>query len=265
MKRAALALSAVLLALMTVLPAFAKDKDKVETVKIDVNGQQRSYLVLIPSSAAPTAPLPAVLLLHYQGGWDTDVMGAWKGFASRQGFIAVAPESKNNTMWDSRVDGPDYLHAVLADVNKKHPIDPTKVYLFGDDSGGIYGYEVGLFDSPNWGAVCAEHAIMDTANYSLFKHAERKQAFQDWVGAEDDDHPLRVMALEHDAFTSAGFLFDLKIIPNSTGSYGGSVLDEVNEGCYHFFMAHPLPAPGAAYLATPAATPAPAPAGAPSK
>ena len=68
------------------------------------------------------------------------------------------------------------------------------------------------------------------------------------------------MALEHDAFTQAGFPFDLKIIPNSPGSYGGGVIDQVNQGCYNFFLKNPLPAPGAPYLASPAAAPAAAPA-----
>jgi|HubBroStandDraft_4_1064222.scaffolds.fasta_scaffold04732_4 poly(3-hydroxybutyrate) depolymerase len=260
MNRSARLFSVCLLALFSALPTFAKDKDKVQTIKFDFNGKQRTYLVLIPNSAAPTAPLPVVMLIHAQGDYDSGPMGAWKGFASQQGFIAVSPESTSNTMWDSRNDGPDYLHAVLVDVAKKHPIDPTKVFMFGDDSGGIYAMAVGLYDAQDWGAVCAEHAIVPTDDYKLFPHAPRKIAFQDWVGSEDQDHPLRVMALEHDAFTQAGFPFDLKIIPNSPGSYGGGVIDQVNQGCYNFFLKNPLPAPGAPYLASPAAAPAAAPA-----
>lgn len=250
MKRFALFVPVVVLALLSALPACAKDKDKVDKVTFQFDGHQRSYAVMIPSAVPATQPIPAVLLLHYQGGWASDVMSVWHNFASRQGFIVVAPESVNNTMWDSKLDGPEFLHAVMADVNKKHPIDPTKVFIFGDDSGGNYGYLIGLFDSENWGAACAEHAIIPTANYDLFKHATHKTAFQDWVGDTDDDHPLRVMALEHDAFTQAGFVFDLKIIQNSSGAYP-NVYDRVNEGCYNFFMAHPLPAPGATYLAAP--------------
>lgn len=248
MKRALPFLSVCLLAALCALPALAKDKDKAEKVKFDFNGKSREYLVLIPGSAPANKPLPAVLLLHYQGGWDTDAMGDWKGYASRQGFIAVAPESTSNNMWNSSLEGPDFLHAVMLDVNKKHPIDPTKVFIFGNDSGGNYGFEIAIFDSQDWGAACAEHAVLDTANYSLFPHAVRKTAFQDWVGSEDQDHPLRVMVLEHDAFLKAGFEFDLKIIPDSPGDYGGATMDQVNEGCYNFFMKHPLPAPGAQYL-----------------
>jgi poly(3-hydroxybutyrate) depolymerase len=253
MKRFTRLSSACLLALLSALPALAKDKDKIQTIKFDFNGKQREYLVLIPSSAAPTAPLPAVVLIHAQGGHDSDTMGMWKGKASREGFMVIAPEATSNDMWNSRFDGPDFLHAVVADATKKHPIDATKVFMFGDDTGGNYAMELGIFDSQNWGAVCAIHSIVPTDAYSLFPHAQRKIAFQDWVGDSDDDHPLRTMALEHDAFTQAGFPFDLKIIQNSSGSYG-NVVDQVNDGCYHYFMKNILPAPGAAYLVQAAGT-----------
>ncbi|HEX4005293.1 MAG TPA: hypothetical protein VHX60_03900 [Acidobacteriaceae bacterium] len=255
MKRAASVFSAVLLAVMSVLPACAKDKDKVERVNFQFNGKQRTYSLLVPSAIPAAQPLPVILLLHAQGGWASDVMGLWHNYASRQGFIAVAPESTNNTMWESKVDGPDFLHAVIADVAKKHPIDPTKVFMFGDDSGGIYAMAVGLYDSQNWGAVCTTHSIVPTVDYDLFKHAQYKEPFEVWVGDNDDDHPLRVLALEHDAFTQAGFPFDLKIIPNSPGDYGNHY-DQINEGCFHFFQAHPLPAPGVTYLPAAAAAPA---------
>jgi poly(3-hydroxybutyrate) depolymerase len=251
---------ALLVSLLAVLPASAKPKDKVDHVNFTFKGKQRTYSVQIPTAPDPAKPLPLVMLLHSQGGWASDVMGLWHNFASHEGFIVVAPESMVNTMWDSTVDGPEYLHAILLDVAKKHPIDPTRVYLFGDDSGGIYGIEIGIVDSQNWAATCARASIIDTSNYALFKHAQYKEPFEVWVGDNDADHPLRVLALEHDAFTKAGFPFDLKIIPNSPGSYG-NVYDEVNDGCYKFFTEHPLPAPGAAYLTTaPGATAATPPA-----
>ncbi|MGC2638698.1 MAG: hypothetical protein WA294_16060 [Acidobacteriaceae bacterium] len=263
MKRTASLLAACALGLLSVLPACAKGKDKIEHVKFQFNGKDREYSLVVPVSADPSKPLPAIMLLHYQGGYAADVMKYWSSFAGRQGFIAVAPESTSNDMWDSRYDGPDFLHAVLLDVAKKHPIDPTKVYMFGDDSGGIFGMAVGLYDSQNWGAVCAEHAIVPTTDYNLFAHAERKIPFQVWVGDSDDDHPLRVMAIEHDDFTKAGFPFDLKIIQNSVGDYG-NLYDQINEGCYNFFMKNPLPAPGVPYLAAAeAAAPPAAPAAAP--
>jgi poly(3-hydroxybutyrate) depolymerase len=266
MKRIARLLPICFLALLCALPTLAKDKDKVQTIHFDFNGKQREYLILVPGSASPTAPLPAVLVVHAEGGHDTDLMGAWKGKASREGFIVVAPESTNNTQWNSRVDGPDFLHAVMADAAKKHPIDPTKIYMFGDDSGGNYAILVGLFDSQDWGAVCVRHSLIPSADYGLFKDAQRKIAFQDWIGAEDPNVSLREMALQHDEFTKAGFLFDVKIIQNSSGSYGGATMDQMNDGCYNFFMKNPLPAPGAAYLAAAeAAAPAAAPAAPPTK
>ena len=239
MKRGRVLLSALLLSLIAVAPAFAKGKDKPEGASFTFNGQKRDYSYQIPSAADPKTPLPAVVLLHDQGGWASDVIGAWKGLASQRGFIIIAPEALHNTLWDSQVDGPPYLHAVVEEVAKMHPIDPTRVYLFGVLGGGVYATALGIYDANFWAATAVHAAILDPSNYSLFSHAPRKEPFEDWVGDADADHDLRMMTNEHDAFVKAGFPFELKVIPNSSGSYG-NVEDEVNEGSWKFFSKYHL-------------------------
>lgn len=250
MRRSTLLLTALVLSCTTALPAFAKSKDKVDHHTFSFDGKDRVYYFQVPSSADAAKPLPAVVLLHAQGGWATDVIGMWHDFASRQGFIVIAPESQSNTMWNSTVDGPNYLHAVVAEVNKIHPIDPQRVYLFGETSGGVYALALGLFDANFWGATCVHQAILDPTNYTLFQHAPRKEPFQEWDGSEDPNISMRELTNQYDAFKKAGFPFDLKVIQNSVGSYGGNFADQVNEGCYHFFLKNPntaaAPAPPAA-------------------
>lgn len=240
MKRCAAAIVALIACIVTVPPAVAKSKDKVEHASLTFNNQSRNYSFQIPASADPTKPLPAVVLLHTQGGYASDVIGLWHEYAARTGFIIIAPESQSNTMWSSQVDGPDFLHAVVADVARKHPIDLSHVYLFGDDSGGVYATALGLYDSQYWNATCVRAAILDPTNYALFQHAARKEPFEDWVGSDDADHSIQMLGNEHDAFSKAGFPFQLKVISNSPGSYGGSVADEINEGCWKFYNQYGL-------------------------
>lgn len=237
-----LPLIVTIMASIAVLPAFAKVKDKPERGTFTFNGQQRNYSYQIPAAADPNKPLPVVVALHDQGGWASDMMEAWKGLASQRGFILIAPESLHNTLWDSQVDGPAYLHAVVDEVAKKHPVDHTRVYLFGLLGGGVYATALGLYDANYWAATAVHAAIFDPSNYGLFAHAPRKEPFEDWVGDNDADHSLRMMNNEHDAFVKAGFPFVLKIIPNSSGTYG-NVLDEVNEGSWNFFMKYHLDSP----------------------
>jgi poly(3-hydroxybutyrate) depolymerase len=239
MNRGPILLSCLLFSLLAVLPACAKGKDKPEHGSFTFNGTSRDYSYQIPSAADPSAPLPVVVALHDQGGWASDMMGSWKGLASNRGFILIAPESLHNTVWDSSVDGPPYLHAVVDEVARKHPVDRSRIYLFGLLSGGVYATAVGLFDSEYWAATAVHAAIMDPSNYSLFSHAVRKEPFEDWVGDQDADHDLRMMGNEHDAFVKAGFPFELKIIPNSSGSYW-NVVDQVNEGSWNFFTKYHL-------------------------
>ncbi len=249
MQRSLPLIATLLLVSIATLPAAAKSKDKPESGSFTFNGQQRTYGYQIPSSADPNTPLPAVVALHDQGGWATDMMGAWKGLASQRGFILIAPEALHNTEWNSQVDGPPFLHAVVDEVSKKHPIDRTRVYLFGLLGGGVYATALGLYDSTYWAATAVHAAVLDPTNYSLFSHAPRKEPFEDWVGDGDGNHDMTSMTNEHDAFVKAGFPFELHVIPNSSGTYW-NVLDEVNEGSWKFFTKYHLDA------APPAAAPA---------
>lgn len=227
-----------LLSLATALPGFARTKDKVERKSFSFDGKDRTYYYQVPAGADPAKPLPAVVLLHNQGGWATDVASLWHDFASRQGFIMIAPENLSNTMWSSTVDGPNYLHAVVAEVSKVHPIDPQRVYLFGEAGGGVYALALGLFDANFWAATCVHQAVIDPSNYSLFQHAPRKEPFQEWDGDQDPNIAMNVLTNQYQSFKKAGFPYDFKIIQNSSGAYS-NVYDEVNEGCYNFFMKHP--------------------------
>jgi len=237
MKRCISLLPALLLLLANLPASAAKDKPVHDTFTFD--GQKRDYLYQVPVAADATKPLPAVVLIHDQGGYDTDIMGSWKGIASNRDFIVIAPEALHNTLWNTQTDGPAYLHAVVDEVNKKHPIDRSRVYLFGVSGGGLYALAIGIYDANYWAATAVHAAILDPSNYSLFAHAPRKEPFEDWVGDQDADHDLRMMTNQHDAFVKAGFPFELHIIPNSSGSYG-NVLDEVNDGAWKFFTKYHL-------------------------
>ena len=255
MRRTSTVLTAILLSFAAALPGFAKSKDKVDHKTFNFDGKERTYYYQVPSATDANKPLPAVVLLHAQGGWATDVIGMWHDFASHQGFIVIAPESLSNNMWNSTVDGPNYLHAVVAEVNKIHPIDPQRVFLFGEGSGGVYGLAVGLFDANSWGATCVHQAVLDKSNYTLFQHAPRKEPFQEWDGDQDPNIAMNVLTDQYEAFKKAGFPYDFKIIQNSSGQYSGNFADQVNEGCYKFFMKNPNPV--AAAVGAPAAPAAP--------
>lgn len=243
MKRFSYVSAAVAAALLMALPALAKSKDKVEHASFAFNGHDRVYYYQIPSAADATAPLPAVVLLHAQGGYSTDLTGVWHQLASQEKFIIIAPESLSNMIWDSKVDGPDYLHAVVAEVAKKHPIDQRRVYLFGESTGGVYATAVGLFDSQYWAATAVHDAKLDASNYSLFKYAQRKEPFALWLGDRDPNLKVDEAQNEKEAFTAAGFPFLLKVMVFSNGEYGGNY-DQVNEGAWKFFQQNQLPGPG---------------------
>lgn len=239
MRRAVRAMCVGAATLMMVVPGFAKSKDKVDHEKFTFDNQPREYSVQIPEGVNATKPLPVVVLLHDQGGWASDVMGLWKDYAAHTGFIAVAPEALHNTLWSSQTDGPPFLHAVVDEVNKLHPVDRTRVYLWGEGGGGVYAMAVGLYDSQYWAATAVHAGILDPSNYGLFQHAARKEPFELWVGDQDPNLAINMCTNEQEAFKKAGFPFELKVMINSPGAYINNY-DEINEGSWKFFTKYHL-------------------------
>lgn len=261
MNRIFVLLLTALFAATPALPAWAKSKDKdkekdtdkVERLTVQYKGKTRDCYYQIPSGAAPKSPLPTVVLLHQQGNYATEMTKYWHRFAGRQGFIIVAPESLTYAQWDGQDDGPLFFRACVAAVNKLHPVDPYRIYLFGHRGGGLYGMFIGLYDSNYYAAIAVHGAIMDPGNFnSAMKSAQRKIPIALWLGDRDPMDSVENAERERDAYKAGGFPFELHILSFTAGGYEG-VYDEVNEQAWKFFLDNPLPG-------APPYTPPPAPA-----
>lgn len=238
MKRPLILLLAVFSAVLLASPAFAKDK--ADRGNLTFENQSRTYYIQIPPNADPNTPLPLVLLLHEQGQYATSVFRYWHTLGASQGFIVVAPESLHMDQWEARGDPPGFFHAVVADAAKKHPVDPKRVYLFGEGGGGVYALAIGLYDSEFFAATAVYAAVLDPGNYSLFDSARRKIPFAIWLGDRDPNIALNVVQNQKDAFTAHGFPYQLTVIRFTAGGYGSSS-DQVNEGAWDFFRKNPIP------------------------
>jgi len=101
------------------------------------------YRAVLPKDWDGTTPRPLVLFLHGYGQSSTDVTGD-AGLAeavTSLGAVLVVPDGLNHA-W-SHVGAPrherddlGFLHAVVADAERRWPIDPRKVYAAGFSIGG---------------------------------------------------------------------------------------------------------------------------------
>jgi polyhydroxybutyrate depolymerase len=109
---------------------------------IEIDGQQRSYLLTVPETLSEDAPAPLLLALH-QFSDTARGMRKLSGFddiAAREGFIVCYPQGRNR-VWNSgqRENDSDivFLSALVEKLATEHNIDRDRVYATGISAGGM--------------------------------------------------------------------------------------------------------------------------------
>lgn len=128
-------------------------------IEIVVDGEPRSYKLVVPDSFDPDEPTAMVLAFH---GWtmspDQMVKGAWNLLSQESGFLLVAPAGLDSewavahdeaealsalpdstaTLTDFPAGDRDVLFAslVLSELNEYFLIDQSRVYVTGESLGG---------------------------------------------------------------------------------------------------------------------------------
>lgn len=131
-------------------------------------GHERTFLVHIPKTNPKRAgnPLPLLVMLHGAGGSGEQArqQTGWDKKADKEGFVAVFPDAlplrpgtaanfaSNPRVWEDgsnrgeavrgKIDDEGFIEAVLADVEKREPIDTTRVYVTGFSSGASMTFTV---------------------------------------------------------------------------------------------------------------------------
>jgi polyhydroxybutyrate depolymerase len=118
------------------------------TVELNLHhqGRDRTYLLRVPDEPAEAPPL--VLQLHGRG-IDARKLDGWTRYsalADEAGFVLAMPSAIDDIWNDGRyrgvewaghaeVDDVGYLLAVVDDVGRRLPIDPSRIYVLGMSNG----------------------------------------------------------------------------------------------------------------------------------
>jgi polyhydroxybutyrate depolymerase len=116
------------------------------------NGQERCYLLHVPSSGPPVEPVPLVLSLHGFAErprlhvWMT----GWNKIADEHGFVLVYPHGTGSPLrWnasgpagDVDVDDVQFVRDLVAEVESLVRIDRRRVYVNGLSNGGAMTYRL---------------------------------------------------------------------------------------------------------------------------
>ena len=146
------ALGAVALALggqAVALSAQSASTGIGEPRTLRVNGVERTYLLLVPSSYRPGTPAPLVLVFHGAGGRGRR-MAPHTGFsrlAQREGFVAVYPDGLGRRWNDGRgtaagQDDVGFVRALLDTLRRELSLDSNRVYATGISNGAMFSYRL---------------------------------------------------------------------------------------------------------------------------
>jgi len=199
-------------------------------------GHPHGYFLFIPAAAPQNAPL--LMLLHGSGHDGKSLIDPWKGLASHEGIVLVAPNAVNPAVWQAGVDGPGLLVAILDAVGRKHGFDPTRRYLFGHSAGANFSLLLAA-TQPGYFAAIAAHAGAIDASVEALAQATPKTPIHMQVGTKDPLYRLEEVRHVRDVFQAAGFEFELKEIAGHDHNYY-SISDQVNRAAWAFLKSKRL-------------------------
>jgi polyhydroxybutyrate depolymerase len=136
----------------------------VTRTQLFVDGRTRAYKVVAPSDAAVRDPMPVLLLLH--GGNVTtpaaETTGGFDALAKDPGVIVVYPEGYQNS-WNAgtccqpattnAIDDVAFIGALVDRLEATYPVDPARVFIGGDGTGGSMAYRAACELSERFAAV----------------------------------------------------------------------------------------------------------------
>jgi polyhydroxybutyrate depolymerase len=134
--------------------------------EVSVGGVTRTYLLYAPDSISKAHPEPLLLVFHGGGGHDYN-MPRFTGFddlAESRGFVVAYPDSLNRHWNDGRelspADDVGFVRALIAQVERSYPVDPTRVYATGISNGGFFSQRLACDLSDKISAVASVAATM---------------------------------------------------------------------------------------------------------
>jgi len=239
-----LAIAACLLWAVLALDASASE---IPSKTVRCENIDQTYLYFAPDFAPETpahpdrnANVPVVLLLHGAGDQPLNMINAWKHFAAKHKLILLAPALPREEKYEA--SAPQVFRCVVEDARQSLPIDPQRIYIFGNSMGGYLAYDAAMFESQYFAAV-AVHAMRIAEEYSgIIAKAQRKTPIAIYIGDHDQYFSLDSVRQTRDLLRKASFpIHYVELDRHDHNYYARS--DDINSDAWKFFRQNPLPVP----------------------
>ncbi|MGO9777107.1 MAG: alpha/beta hydrolase family esterase [Terracidiphilus sp.] len=235
----------ILLLLAVTAPIYAKTKITKQTFEFE--GRVRTYYLYVPEVADP---MPVLMILH---GYPADLpatgypmVDSWKDLAAKEHIIVVAPnaDSQSPDFWNRKLNPPGFFRAVIEQVKAQHPIDASRIYLFGHSAGAQYALSLAVAEG-NYYAAAAVHAGALSSDYgAILALANRRIPIAIWSGNLDSIYPLEMVKQTKSILEANGYPVELNVMPGHNHDYF-TVDGAVNERAWKFLKKSQLAQPQA--------------------
>jgi serine protease Do len=119
------------------------EKPVTGIIEVKLPEEKNECFALVPANYHPEVPHAAVVVLHPAGKVDRDaVKKRWQNLADKHELIVIVPQSAEATRWEPTES--DFIRKTLENVIGKYNIDPQRIVVFGDKSGGSMAFLTGL-------------------------------------------------------------------------------------------------------------------------
>ncbi len=200
---------------------------------------KRSYSLFVPQSASASAA-PLLVLLHGSYGTGAAIVGAWTAIAEQEGIVLVGPDAREREAWQLRADSPQFIRALIDDVAAKHPLDRSRIYLFGNSGGAVYALTLSMLESQLFAATAVHAGAWRGRNeFRAVPYAQRKIPIAIFIGDKDEYFPLFTVRKTQSALEQAGHPVRVTVIPGHSHSYAQAAA-EVNRDAWDFMKANRL-------------------------
>ncbi len=202
--------------LTTLLVGGALADDSVSSKEMKIGGDDKKTYFLIGAEQAKKDPKDGLgLLVILPGGnggkgFESFCKAIYKNDLSREYLVAqaVAPiwtadqakrlvwPTKRNPAPKMKFTTEEFIEALIRDVRKKHPINPSRIFTLGWSSGGPPSYAISLQDRTQvTGAYIAQSVFREGVLPSLKK--ARGRAFYIEHSPEDEVCPFALAEKAH--------------------------------------------------------------------
>jgi poly(3-hydroxybutyrate) depolymerase len=213
-----------------------------ESVK--VGESTRFYTISRPAVLREGRHYPLIIAFHGNRSevklWFHDYT-AFDDFIPEKEFIIVYPEGPIH--WEADVRGRDlpFFDALVAQLEKKYPVDASRIYAIGHSNGAGFATFL-LFTRPDVIAAVAAHSgIYPPGYHGLPVPKHKAPLFVIW-GEKDEFSPAGSEAVQSSigAFSKAGFHVETFVLPNWGHSWGGRA-NQTEEKVLSFLFRYSLP------------------------